>query len=160
MYGSLWHEKNENTQYKERIHERVDSSLNEQYHFMYRGLYREALTYPWFNSSIKLFFEMSGTKATPLLGTHAQNGQDAQNIINYQFVRSSLPGGSQNSNANLVNSLREALTEAEMERGDIDETLKNFDPNYTISEYFAVQNNLNIVKCKGKFEFFQCFNTF
>ena len=146
----LWHDQNENTRLKESIHPRIDAFLNEQYHFNYRGLLTNALQHSWVNKAINSLFAMSGTRATPLLATQAQNAADATDIVNMQFVRSSLPAGTNaSSNANLVNSLRSALMEAEVPADDINDTLKNFDPSCTISEYYAVQNNVAIVKSKG-----------
>ena len=147
---NIWHDRNENTELKESIHPRIDSFFNEQYHFQYRGFYTQSLQDNWVNKAINSLFAMSGTRATPLLGTHFQNAADATDIVNMQFVRSSLPADtSNNSNANLVNSLRSALIEAEVPSDDIHEALKNFDPSCTISEYYAVANNVAIVKSKG-----------
>ena len=134
-----------------KIHPKIDSILNENYHIDYTYLYQEALLHPYYNQTLKQFFKMAGAKTTPPLNSIGQCSQSAVDVINSRFVTTALQGGQtpQNADANLVGQLRKALVEAEFDREEIEHTLAQFDPTLSVHQYFNVINNIHVVKSKG-----------
>ena len=96
---------------------------------------------------------MAGARTAPPLSTQSQNAADSVDIVNQRFVAAALTGSghSPSSDANLITNLRTALTEASFSREDIDETLSQFDPTLSISQYYNQTANLGLVKAKGKY---------
>ena len=135
------------------VHSNIDAILNDEYHCNYRNLHRQALGQSWYNKSLKTFYKMAGAKTNPPLSSQGQNAHDAIDIVNTRFVTAALQGrASTSTDANLITHLRTALTEAEFAREEIEETLSQFDPTLSISQYFSQHTNLHLIKSKGWFD--------
>ena len=143
------------------IHPYIDKIINAQYHCDYSSLHYQALSQKFYNDSIRTFFSMAGARSNPPLSTASQNAADSVDIVNARFVTAALTsvGQSSTSDQNLIANLRTALFQADFSREDIVETLAQFDPTLSISQYYSLNTNLALVKGKA-FPSFATLKTF